>query len=90
MTTKAPSSIKQAPAETLETIAYGAVAGIPTREPNDRNRLGFCLWVWLQDHAGSLEQAVRNAGVRSTMPEEEMVRLIRQHLQDRDPALLVP
>ncbi len=84
MTTKAPVSVKQAPAETLEHLAYSIVADIPTREPNDRNRLGFCLWSWLQDRKGTLDQAVRNAGVRSDMPVEEMIGTIRKRLEERD------
>ncbi len=88
MSTKAPVSVKHAPAETLENLAYSIVADIPTREPNDRNRLGFCLWAWLQDRKGTLDETVRACGVRSDMDVEDIIRDIRKRLEERDPSLL--
>jgi len=87
MSTKAPSSVKESPADALEKIAYGVIADIPTREPNDRNRLGYCLWIWLKDRQGTLEQAIRHAGVRSTVAEDEIVQLVRQRLDEYEKTL---
>lgn len=83
MTTKAPSSVRPASAQAGEKAAYAAVEGIPTNEPHDRDRLGYCVWLWLTRQRGSLEMAVRNAGVRLTISEEEAVRRIRESLRQQ-------
>ncbi|HVN49478.1 MAG TPA: hypothetical protein VMU30_11750 [Bacteroidota bacterium] len=84
MTTKAPASILESSSESLEKFAYGLVADIPTQEPNDRNRLGYCLWAWLTEHRGSLEQVVHASGVRSAMSNEEIVGIIRKRLEEKN------
>jgi len=83
MTTKAPSGIAEFPTESLEKIAYESVAEIPTQEPNDRNRLGFCVWAWLRDRKGTLEQAVRNSGSRTHISYAEVLTIVSKRLQDR-------
>ncbi len=83
MTTKAPASILESSSESLEKIAYGIVADIPTQEPNDRNRLGYCLWAWLTEHRGSLEQVVHASGVRSSLSNEDIVGIIRKKLEEK-------
>lgn len=84
MTTKAPASILESSDESIEKIAYGIVADIPTQEPNDRNRLGYCLWAWLTEHRGSLEQAVHASGVRSSLPQKEIVEILRKRLEEKN------
>ncbi|MBF8249030.1 MAG: hypothetical protein HW374_1830, partial [Bacteroidetes bacterium] len=56
MTTKPPPSVSEFAPEAVEKLAYGVVADIATREPNDRNRLGYHVWAWLKERSGTLEQ----------------------------------
>ena len=81
MSTVAPSSVKEFPASSLEKIAYNSIKSIPTREPNDRNRLGYHLWQWLSERQGTLEQAVKNSGSRILISEQEAMTIIKQELQ---------
>ena len=83
MTTKAPAGIAEFPAESLEKIAYQSVAEIPTEEPNDRNRLGFCVWAWLRERKGSLEQAITNSGSRTHIPYSEVLSRVSKRLEER-------
>jgi hypothetical protein len=80
MTTKAPSSVKKAPENTLENAAYASVAGIPARDPHDLDRLGYCVWLWLTTNRDSLEHVVRSAAARLQISEEEAVKKIRESL----------
>ena len=81
MTTKAPSSIKAAPDKSLERIAYACVANIPTVEPHDQDRLGYNVWRWLAYKRDSLELAIKSAGVRVLVSEEEAIQRIRENLR---------
>ncbi len=83
MTTKAPSGVVEFPAESLEKIAYQSVAEVPTQEPNDRNRLGFCVWAWLRDRKGTLEQAIQNSGSRTHISYPEVLTIVSKRLQER-------
>lgn len=83
MTTKAPAAVAEYPAESLEKIAYSAVEGIPTQEPNDRYRLGYNIWMWLVDRKGTLAQAVHTAGSRLHVPEAEVVSLVSERLKEK-------
>ena len=81
MTTKAPPPVETAPAQSSEKIAYASVQGIPTVEPHDLDRLGYNVWRWLKYRTDSLELAVRSAGARLMIPEEEALQRIREHLK---------
>lgn len=83
MSTKSPSSISEYPADSLEKLAYTIVTEIPTREPNDQNRLGYCLWAWLSERRGTLKQALRAAGVRSTLTTDEILRIVIKRLEEK-------
>ena len=83
MTTKAPSPVAEFAAESLEKTAYYSVADIPTQEPNDRNRLGFCIWCWLKDRQGTLEQAIQNSGSRTHIPYSEVLTVVSNRLKER-------
>lgn len=83
MATKPPPAVEEFAPESLERFAYSVVADIEVREPNDRNRLGYNLWTWLKDRKGTLEQAVRAAGSRTTLEESKIVEIIRKRLQER-------
>jgi hypothetical protein len=83
MTTKAPSAVVEASAESLEKIAATIVADIQTQEPNDRNRLAYNIWMWLVDRKGTLAQAIRSSGTRTQVPEAEIVRIVTQRLREK-------
>lgn len=81
MTTKAPSSVNPAPDKSLERIAYASVASVPTVEPHDQDRLGYCVWRWLATRRDTLEMAVKTAGARLSISQEEALNIIRDNLQ---------
>jgi hypothetical protein len=83
MTTKPPSSVTGFPEESLEKLAYKIASEIPAQEPNDNNRLGYCLWGWLSERRGTLLQAVRAAGTRSTLSDEEILKIISKKLEEK-------
>jgi len=80
MTTKAPSAVKAGPEGSLEAAAYRSVAGIPTAEPHDQDRLGYAVWLFLRYRRDPLDRAVRSAGARLLISEEEAVARIRAAL----------
>jgi hypothetical protein len=81
MSTVAPSKVKEFSPESLEKIAYKSVEAIPTREPNDQNRLGYCVWLYLSEKKGTLQSAIHNSGARVLIPETDVVRTITAALQ---------
>jgi len=83
MSTKPPASVVESSAESLEKLAYNAVAEIPTEEPNDRNRLGYCLWGWLSERRGTLLQTICAAGARSSLTSEEIFEIICKRLDEK-------
>ena len=83
MSTKPPASIVESPAESLEKLAYNVVAEIPPEDPNDRNRLGYCVWGWLSERRGTLLQTVRAAGTRSPLTSEEIFDIIHKRLEEK-------
>jgi hypothetical protein len=83
MTTKPPSSIIEFPAESLEKTAYSIAAEISTQEPNDNNRLGYCLWGWLSERRGSLLQVIHAAGARTNLSDEESLAIISKRLEEK-------
>jgi hypothetical protein len=88
MTTKSPSSIVEFPTESLEKIAYSIAAEIPAQEPNDNNRLGYCLWGWLSERRGSLLQTIHAAGARTKLSDEEILTAISKRLEEKGIKLL--
>lgn len=83
MTTKPPSSVVEFPIESLEKIAYSIAAEIPTQEPNDNDRLGYCLWGWLSERRGSLLQVIHAAGARTKLSDEEILAVISKRLKEK-------
>ncbi len=81
MTTKAPSSVKPAHENAIEHLAYASVASIPTVEPHDRDRLGYNVWRWLTLRRDPLDIAVKSAGARLKISDEEAIQRIKEHLQ---------
>ncbi len=84
MSTKPPSSINELPADSLEKLASGIAGEIPTQEPNDRNRLGYCLWAWLNERRGTLRQAISAAGARSSLTTDEILGIISKRLEEKN------
>ncbi|MGA9117363.1 MAG: hypothetical protein WB626_11350 [Bacteroidota bacterium] len=80
MATKPAPPVKPAPGDALERAAYAAVEDIPLADPHERDRLGYSVWRCLRFRVDGLEAAVRSAGVRPHIPEEEAVRRIREAL----------
>ena len=80
MTTKAPPSVKEFAADTLEKIAYKSVEAIAVEEPNDRYRLGYHVWRWLATKEGTLDHAVVESGARLHVGRTEAVTAIREAL----------
>jgi hypothetical protein len=83
MSTKPPASVVESPAESLEKLVYNVVAEIPTEEPNDRNRLAYCLWGWLSERQGTLLQTICAAGTRSSLTSEEIFDIIYKRLEEK-------
>ncbi len=83
MTTKAPASVKEFPPESPEKIAYSVVEGIPAEEPNDLNRLGYHIWLYLTGKVESLETAVKMARSRLKITDEEAIEIIKQRLKEK-------
>ena len=83
MTTKPPSSVEPAPAESLEGLAYGIVQSLPASDPHDLDRLGYALWLWLKNRKDPLEAAVKNAGARLMIDEAEALERISAKLAEK-------
>jgi hypothetical protein len=83
MSTKPPSVIAEYSTESLEKFAYQVASEIPAQEPNDTNRLGYCLWGWLQERRGTLMQTIRAAGVRTTLTHEEIRDCVKKRFQEK-------
>lgn len=81
MTTKAPSPIQPASDQALEKIAYASVKNIPTVEPHDQDRLGYNVWRWLTIRRDPLEIAVKSAGARLLISEDEAIQKIQENLK---------
>lgn len=67
----------------LARKAYAAVADVPTIEDNDRNRLGYHVWLYLRGEVDTLEEAIHLARARfkpRTLPVEEVVGMIERGL----------
>ena len=83
MTTKPPSKVQEAPAGSLEKIAYASVAGIATVEPNDRVRLGYHVWRFLEFREGTLESIIKESGARLNISRKEAQYLITESLKEQ-------
>ncbi len=48
----------------IASLAYASVADIPAREMNDRNRLGFHIYLYLTGNIDTVLEAVRESRSR--------------------------
>lgn len=87
MTTKAPSPVSPASDQALEKIAYASVQNIPTVDPHDQDRLGYNVWRWLTIKRDPLDIAVKSAGARLLISDEEAIGKIRENLKQLGIAL---
>ena len=63
--------IKSFPADSLEHKAYASLDGISFTEPNDRNRLGYHVFLYLNKEIATLEEAIHVAQARMTIGKDE-------------------
>jgi len=68
----------------LSELAYAAVRSVPTVEPNDRNRLGYHVWLYLRGEISTLEDALHQARARyqpKSLPFEDVVAHVSAELE---------
>lgn len=88
MATKPPPEVKKHPEDSLETKAYKSVEDIPTREPNDQNRLGFHVWRWLSGKQNTtLDEQITVSGARLLISEKEAKEKIIAKLKEMNVTL---
>ena len=73
--------VKQWSDDSLERRAYRAVDDIPVVEPNDRNRLGYHVFLYLKGELPSVEEAVHVAQPRLLIDQSDAVRRITHALE---------
>lgn len=76
-----PTGIKQWPDDSLERRAYRAVEDIPVVEVNDRNRLGYHVFLFLKGDLPSVEEAIHVAQARMLVDSAEALRRITNALE---------
>ena len=81
MSTKPPAAVQEHPADSLEKVAYGCAAIIPTEELNDQYRLGYHIWRWLNHRNGTIEEAITESGSRLRASTTEAARLVEEYLK---------
>ena len=64
----------------IATMAYASVADIPTQEMNDRNRLGFHIYLYLTGNIDSVLDAVRESRTRLLISTTDAADKIRTAL----------
>ena len=75
----------------LAEKAYAAVKAVPTVEPNDRNRLGYHVWLFLRGELPSLEEAVSVSRSRfspKSLPQADVVAHIKGELKKLENGLI--
>ncbi len=65
----------------IAALAYASVADIPTQEMNDRNRLGFHVYLYLTGNIDSVMDAVREARCRLHVSTGQAADTIRTALK---------
>lgn len=68
----------------LSELAYASVRSVPTVEPNDRNRLGYHVWLFLRGEIPTLESAIHQARARyqpKTLPINDVIAHIEAELK---------
>ncbi len=65
------AKVKAFPEDSIEHKAYASVAELPAVEPNDLNRLGYHVWLYLSKEYPNLREAVKVAQSHLLIPEDE-------------------
>jgi hypothetical protein len=73
-------AIKSFPEDSIEHKAYASVEDIAFVEPNDRNRLGYHVFLYLNKEIPTLEEAIHVAQARMALSKEEAAAAIRAKL----------
>ena len=68
------------PEDSIERGAYNAVKSVPVVEENDRNRLGYHVYMFLKGDYPSIDEALHIAQPRLQCSKAEAVRLISEAL----------
>ena len=58
------------------------MADIPVLEPNDRNRLGYHVWLYATGKLPTLVEAVHDARAKLLITEEEALSILTKRLKD--------
>jgi hypothetical protein len=85
-------NVSSAVDEELARKAYAAVSQVPTVEPNDRNRLGYHVWLYLRGELPTLEEAVSVARSRfkpKTLPIAEVAAHIAGRLKEIEDGITI-
>lgn len=69
------------PEDSIEAKAYAVVEDIPVTEMNDRNRLGYHVFLYLNKQIGTLKEAIHVAQARMKLSEAEAFTLIADRLR---------
>ena len=69
--------------ESLEQQAYALVADIETKEPNDRYRLGYNIFLYMSHQHVSLAEAIAVAQARTTQSAETIYRVLAERLREK-------
>ncbi len=83
--------ISKAEDNELAEKAYASVRAVPTVEPNDRNRLGYHVWMFLRGELPSLEEAVEVSRSRfspKSLPHADVVAHIKGELKKLESGLI--
>ncbi len=78
-----PIPVQNADAQSLEHQAYELVADIETQEMNDRNRLGYHVYLFMTGGYPTFREAFEVAQARLKRPPEEIFELLAGRLRDR-------
>ena len=74
--------VKPWPEASMERRAYDAVRSVPVQEENDRNRLGYHIFLFVKGEYPSIEEAIHVAQPRLHCGKEEAVRIISAALAE--------
>jgi hypothetical protein len=66
--------------DSVEAKAYKAVEEVPTRELNDRNRLGYYVFLYLDGQYDTLREAIRLSQTRLLVDEDAAYKTVRSKL----------
>jgi hypothetical protein len=75
-------TIQPWPEDSIESKAYAAVADLPTIDANDKNRLGYHVYLALTTPSASLDEAIHVAQPRLLITREEALERITAKLSE--------